>query len=51
MRDEMQAIVDETHKHLSNILTDEQIEDLRTLKEERRSRTDKWLGRPGPKRY
>jgi Spy/CpxP family protein refolding chaperone len=51
MRDEMQAIGDETHKQLSNLLTDEQIEDLRTLKEERRSRTDKWMGRPGFKNW
>jgi flagellar motility protein MotE (MotC chaperone) len=51
MRDEMQAIGDETHKQLSNILTDEQIEDLRTIKEERRARMNKWIGRPGPKRY
>jgi Spy/CpxP family protein refolding chaperone len=51
MRDEMQAIGDETHKQLSNILTDEQIEDLRTLREERRSRTDKWMGHPGIKNW
>jgi Spy/CpxP family protein refolding chaperone len=50
-RDEMQAIGDETHKQLSNILTDEQIEDLRTLKEERRTRMDNWMDCPGPGRY
>jgi Spy/CpxP family protein refolding chaperone len=51
MRDEMQAIGDETHKQFSNILTDEQIEDLRILKEERRARMDKWMGRPGFKNW
>jgi Spy/CpxP family protein refolding chaperone len=48
MRDEMHAIGDETHEQLSTILTDEQIEDLRTLTEERRTRKDKWMGRNGP---
>jgi hypothetical protein len=47
----MQVIGDETHKELSHILTDEQSEDLRTLKEERRARMDKWMGRTGFKNW
>jgi len=51
MRDEMQVISDETHKELSHILTDEQSEDLRTLKEERRARMDKSMGHPKFKKW
>ena len=51
MRNEMQAIGDETHEQLSTILTDEQIEDLNTLKEERRARIDKWTDRHRPRGY
>jgi Spy/CpxP family protein refolding chaperone len=51
MRAEMQTIGNETHKQLSNMLTDEQIEDLLTLKEERRARMDNWTGRPGFKNW
>jgi len=44
MRDKLQAIDLDTQKQLSGILTDEQMQDLRTLREERRSRMDKWQG-------
>lgn len=47
MRDEMQAIGDDTHKQLSNILTDEQIDDFRTLMEERPAHMNKFMGRRG----
>jgi len=38
MRNEMQSIGDETHAQLSTILTDEQMETLNKIKEEKRSR-------------
>lgn len=47
MRGELQAIGDSTHKQLSSMLTDEQIEDLRTLMEERPARMNKSMGRRG----
>jgi len=46
-RDEMQAIGDETHAQLSTILTDEQMEELNAIKEERRARKDRRMERPG----
>jgi Spy/CpxP family protein refolding chaperone len=47
MRSEMQAIGDETHKQLSTILTAEQMEELNSLKEERRAKMEKRMDRPG----
>lgn len=44
MRDKLQVIDEETQKQLSGILTDEQMQDLRTLRKERRARMDKWQG-------
>jgi uncharacterized protein YpuA (DUF1002 family) len=42
IRDKLQAIDEDTQKQLSSILTDAQMQDLRTLREERRSRMNKW---------
>ncbi len=47
MRDEMHAIGDETHGQLSTILTDDQIEKLNSIKEERRARMDSRMDRSG----
>ncbi len=47
MRDEMQAIGDETHEQLSTILTSKQMEELNVIKEERRARMEKRMDRPG----
>jgi len=48
MRDKLQAINEDTQKQLSSILTDAQMQDLRTLREGRHARMDKWQGgRPG----
>jgi predicted DNA-binding protein YlxM (UPF0122 family) len=41
MRDKLQGIDEETQKQLSSILTDAQMQDLRTLREERRARMEK----------
>jgi hypothetical protein len=48
MRNEMQAAGDETEAELSTILTDEQMEDLRALREQKRAWMDKRMNRPGP---
>lgn len=48
MRSELRAEGDETEAELSTILTDEQMEDLRTFKEQKRARMDKRMNRPGP---
>ncbi len=45
---EEQAAGDETEAGLSSILTDEQMEDLRALREQRRVWMDKRINRPGP---
>jgi len=47
MRNEMQTIGDETHEKLATILTDEQMEELNSMKEERRARKDRRMDRPG----
>ena len=51
MRDEMQAIGDETHEQLSTILTSEQMEELHAIQEERGARKDRRMDRPGRKGY
>ena len=51
MRSEMQAIGDETHERLSTILTDEQREELLTLKEQKRARMDERMNRTGPRGF
>jgi len=51
MRSEMQAIGDETHAQLSTILTDEQMEELNTLREERHTRMERRMDRPGHMRF
>jgi len=51
MRSEMQAIGDATHAELATILSDEQREEFNTMKEEKRARMDKWMGRPGQEEY
>ncbi len=48
MRSELRAAGDETEAELSAILTDDQMEDLRTFKELKRARMDKRMNRPGP---
>ena len=47
MRDDMQAIGDETHEQLSTILTEEQMEELNAIREERQARKDRRMDRPG----
>ena len=47
MRNEMQAIGDETHEQFSTILTAEQMEELNAIQEERRAKMDRRLDRPG----
>jgi predicted transcriptional regulator len=51
MRGEMQAIGDETQAQLSTILTDEQMETLRTIREEKRARMETRMNRPGQGRW
>jgi len=51
MRSEMQAIGDETHEQLSTILNDEQMEELNTLREERHTRMERRMDRPGHMRF
>lgn len=51
MRNEMQTIGDETHAQLSTVLTDEQMEKLITIKEEKRARMDRRMNRPGPRGF
>jgi predicted transcriptional regulator len=51
MRDEMQAIGDETEAQLATILTDEQMETLRTIREEKRARMETRMNRPGQGRW
>ncbi len=48
MRNELRAAGDETEAELSTILTDDQMKDLRTFKEQKRARMDKRMNRPGP---
>ncbi len=48
MRSELRAAGDETEAELSTILTDDQMEDLRTFKEQKRARMDKRMNRSGP---
>jgi Spy/CpxP family protein refolding chaperone len=48
IRNEMQNIGDETHAQLSTILTDEQMEELNAIQEEKRARMDKRFNRSGP---
>ena len=48
MRSEMQAIGDVTHAELATILSDEQMEELNAMKEEKRARVEKWMDRSGP---
>lgn len=50
-RAEMQAIGDETHDQLSTVLTDEQIEELNALQEERRDRMGKRRNYRGPRGF
>ncbi len=47
MRSEMQAIGNETHEQLSTILTAEQMEELNSIKEERRAQMERRMDRPG----
>ena len=47
MREEMHAIGDETHEQLSTILNAEQMEELNSIKEERRSKMERHTNRPG----
>jgi len=47
MKNEMQAIGDQTHEQLSTILTTTQMEKLTIIKEERRARKDRRMDRPG----
>jgi hypothetical protein len=51
MRDEMQAIGDETEAQLATILTDEQMETLRTIREEKRARMETRMNRSGQGRW
>ena len=51
MSSEMQAIGDETHEQLAPILTDEQMEELDAIQEERRARADKRMNRSGPRGF
>jgi hypothetical protein len=48
MRDEMQAVGDETETELLSILTDEQMEDLGEFRDQRREWKDRRMNRPGP---
>ena len=48
MRNEMQTVGDETEEELSTILTDDQLEDLRTFRDQKRERMDKRMDRPAP---
>lgn len=48
MRSELRAAGDETEAELATILTDDQMEDLRTFKEQKRARMDKRMNRSGP---
>jgi Spy/CpxP family protein refolding chaperone len=48
MRNELRAAGDETEAELSTVLTDEQIEDLRSFREQKRAWMDKRMNRPGP---
>jgi len=45
MRAEMQTVGDETEAELSTLLTDEQMEDLRTFRDQKRARMDKRMNR------
>jgi Spy/CpxP family protein refolding chaperone len=51
MRSEMQVIGDVTHAELATILSDEQIEELNAMKEEKRARIEKWTDRSGQGEY
>jgi hypothetical protein len=51
MRSEMQAIGDATHTELEAILSDEQVEELDSMREEKRARMERWMDRPGPKGF
>jgi len=48
MRSEMQGIGDETHDRLATVLTDEQMEELLIIKQEKRARMEDRMNRPGP---
>ena len=47
MRDDMQAIGDETHAQLSTILTEDQMDELNAMKEKKRARMEQRMDRPG----
>ena len=47
MRNEMQAIGDETHEQLSTILTDEQVTKLNSMHQEKRARKERRMEHPG----
>jgi len=51
MKSEMQAIGDETNAALSTILSDEQMADLKAMKEEKRARMERWTDRAGKGKY
>ncbi len=51
MRTEMQAIGGETHAQLSTVLTDEQMEELNTIQEERQDRIGKRQNHRGPRGF
>jgi hypothetical protein len=51
MSSEMQAIGDATHAELATILSDEQMEELNAIKEEKRARMYKWMDRPEQGEY
>ena len=47
MRNEMRTVGDKTETELSTILTDDQMEDLRTFRDQKREWKDKRMNRPG----
>ncbi len=51
MRSELRAAGDETEVELATILTDDQMEDLRTFKEQKRARMDERMNRSGPMEF